>query len=156
LRWFQACKSVFLVSVWLSCWHVAGASTVLLRGDRQTLREPDTVTTFGGTVTFSASIVKPGKALTLVWLLDTFDAEQLDQAKTDLASLSRRFPGRSLRLVIIRGTQAETRGPFSASVRLDRSLSNIELPVTQASGNAPAPPPTSAATLLDELTQNVE
>ena len=156
MRSLRACKSVFLVSVWLSSLLVAGASTVLLRGDRRTLSEPDTLTTFGGAATFSTSVVKPGTAITVVWLLDTFDAEQLDQARSDLVSLGRRFPARSLRLVVLRGTQAELLGPFTASVRLDRSLANIESPAAQVSGEQPAGKPGSTTALLDALIQNVE
>ncbi len=129
---------------------------MLLRGDHRTPTEPDTVTTFGGAVTFSASVVKPATALTVVWLMDTFDAALLDQSKEELVSMSKRLPGRSLRLVVLRSAQAETYGPFSSSTRLEQALVDIVLPAAAPGGDAQSVKPASAATALDGLVQNVE
>jgi Flp pilus assembly protein TadD len=156
LRRFGSFKGVFVVAVWLSCWIEAGGSTVLLRGDRRTPREPDTVITFGGAATFTPSVVRPASSVTVVWMMDLFDAGFLDQARNDILSMARRLPGRPLRLVVLRGTQTEAFGPFLGSVRLEQVLRKIELTEADAGGEAQARNSLSPAAPFDGLIQSVD
>jgi hypothetical protein len=156
LRPLGSYKAIFVVAVWLSCWIDAGASTVLLRGDRRTPRETDTVITFGGAATFSSSVARPATSVTAVWLMDTFDAGFLDQARNDLLSMAGRLPGRPLRLVVLRGTQTEVFGPFLGSVRLEQVLRKIELTGTAPAGETQAPKSLSPVAPFDGLIQNVD
>jgi tetratricopeptide (TPR) repeat protein len=134
----------------------AFSSTALLHGARGSAPLPAAVTTFGGAAEFTAVHVTPVAPLTVVWLIDTFDAAKLDRARTDLASLFREIHGRPLRLVVLRGKDAEASGPFLSGTRLERAIADIELTdASTAPGTTPSTPAPGPG-ILDAISDNAD
>ena len=132
------------------------ASSALLRAGERAVPVPASVATFGGAVQFTSSPVRPASPIAVLWLIDTFDEQSFEKARTDLIDLARQLPGRPLRLLILRGNNIEARGPFAGNVGWKKKLDAVEL--KSADPQLATPPGADSAgpaATLDALYQNV-
>jgi tetratricopeptide (TPR) repeat protein len=128
--------------------RAAEASTVLLRSTGPTTPELAPVQTYAGRTAAMVSSVKAGDALTVVLLLDSLKASDLESVGKDLFDLYGSLNGRPMRLAMLQNGAISIQGPFASGARLKSTLEKIQL-------STDGPTPISPALVYDRMASSV-
>jgi len=139
----------------------AQSASVMMQVDSRDVSPPTQLSTFGGFVEFTSTMVHPSSAVTVLFLADTFESSQLDQARHDVLGLARRLAGRQIRLVVLSGSNVETDEATASVTRLEKELDQIGLATAQSesaqSGLTAAPAmPQPPAAVFDSILNNAD
>jgi tetratricopeptide (TPR) repeat protein len=128
--------------------RAAVASTVLLRSTAPTIPNVTQVQTYAGMIAAIVSPVRAGEGLTVVVLLDSLNAAELENAGKDLVDLYGSSSGRAMRLALLQNGAISVQGPFASRARLKSTLEKIQLATESAA-------PISAAAVYDGMATSV-
>lgn len=128
--------------------QAAAASTVLLRSTTPTGPQLAPVQTYAGKFPAIISPVKAGEGLTVVLLLDSMNAADLENAGKAMLDLYGALNGRAIRLVLLQNGAIAVQGPFTSRARLKSTLEKIQVP-SESTATGPA------AGVYDAMTSSV-